>query len=445
MEVLLLVGTRPEAVKAAPVALALGGHAVLRSVIVHSGQHAGMVEQALEPFGLNHTEALDVNRGTGTQAELVAELLPALDELLTRRRPAAVIVQGDTTTTLAGALCAFWHGIPVVHLEAGLRTGDLAAPFPEEGNRQMVARIAALHLAPTEDAAAALRAEAVAERDIVVTGNTVVDAVLHIAAADRPAVDPSLAAVERDLADSGGRLVLVTVHRRESWGAPLDEVLGAVRTMVERHPDIRVVLPTHPNPAVGAQVRAALGGVERVSITGPLDYPDLVRALRLAALVVTDSGGIQEEAPSFGAPVLVARKVTERREAVRAGCAWLVGTDRESLLAGADRILGANLRVPADRNPFGDGAAARRVLTALERLLLPGSAQSADQLDVRVAQRGERGLRGVGGDGGGEAEQHRGLEPVAGRVDRGGPHAVVGRDADDVDLRDSLVPQPLRQ
>jgi len=365
VEVLLLVGTRPEAVKAAPVALALAEHPVLRPVIVHSGQHVGMVEQALAPFGLAPAEALAVTRGGGGQAELMAEVLPELEAVLARRRPAAVIVQGDTTTTLAGALCAFWQGIPVVHLEAGLRTGDLAAPFPEEGNRQMVARVAALHLAPTADAAAALRRESVPDRDIVVTGNTVVDAVLHIAAADRPAAHPALAAVEA----LPGRLVLVTVHRRESWGPPLNEVLCAVRTLVDRHPDINVVLPAHPNPAVRAQVQAVLGETDRVVITPPLDYPDLVRTLRRAALVITDSGGIQEEAPTFGVPVLVARDVTERREAVDAGCAWLVGTNGQMLLAHADHILRTGLRVPADSNPFGDGHAAARVREALDRLL----------------------------------------------------------------------------
>ncbi len=368
-EILFLIGTRPEAVKAAPVAMVMAKHHRLQPVIVHSGQHPGMVEQALRPFGLEPDEVVPVRRATGGQAELVACLLPELDTLLERRRPAAVVVQGDTTTTLAGALAAFWRGIPVVHLEAGLRTGDLTAPFPEEGNRQMVARIAALHLAPTAEAARALLAESVPANRIVVTGNTVVDAVKHIAAVGLPPTNPVLAKVERDLDAHDGRLVLVTVHRRESWGAPLDEVLRAVRDIAARHRDVRVLLPVHPNPDVRAQVCAALGGVDRVAITEPLDYPDLVRALRRSALVVTDSGGIQEEAPSFGVPVLVARDVTERMEAVIAGCAWLVGTDHDLVVDAADRILGENVRVPADRNPFGDGRAAARVCTAVDELV----------------------------------------------------------------------------
>jgi UDP-N-acetylglucosamine 2-epimerase (non-hydrolysing) len=368
-EVLLLVGTRPEAVKAAPVALSLAEHPRLSPAIVHSGQHVAMVEQALAPFGLRPDESLCYQRETGGQAELFAHLLPALDTLLARRRPAAVLVQGDTATALAGALTAFWRRIPVVHLEAGLRTGDLTAPFPEEANRQLVARVAALHLAPTPAAATALAEETLSGGPVVVTGNTVVDAALRIAALETPAANPDLIAVEQDLETHGGRLVLVTAHRRESWGTPLDEVLGAVATLAERHPDVRVLLPMHPNPAVRAQVVAALGANPQVTLTEPLAYPDLVRVLRRAALVLTDSGGIQEEAPSFGVPVLVLREVTERMEAVHAGCAWLVGTDRARILLAADEMLHTRLRIPVNRNPFGDGHAATRVCAAIADLL----------------------------------------------------------------------------
>lgn len=367
-EVLLLAGTRPEAVKVAPVAARLAD-AGCRPVIVHSGQHVGMVEQALAPFGLRPYERLSVNRGVGGQTELVSQLLPAFDEVLAHGRPEVVVVQGDTTTALAGALAAFWRRVPVAHLEAGLRTGDLHAPFPEEANRQMIARIAALHLAPTTAAAAALRQESVSSERIVITGNTVVDAVQQIAAADLPAANPRLAALERDLDASGARLVLMTAHRRESWGAPLAEALDAVSTLVNSHPDVRLLLPLHPNPAVRAQVIAVLGRNPQVVLTDPLSYPDLVRALRRASLVLTDSGGIQEEAPSFGVPVLVLREVTERMEAVSAGCAWLVGTDRTRILTEAERLLNTNLRVPAEQNPFGDGRAAERVCAALTRLM----------------------------------------------------------------------------
>ncbi|PRY35230.1 non-hydrolyzing UDP-N-acetylglucosamine 2-epimerase [Umezawaea tangerina] len=368
-EILLLAGTRPEAVKIAPVALALADHAVLRPFIVHSGQHADMVGQALEAFGLAPDATLEVPRAGGGQAELIAGLLPRFDRVLAERAPAAVVVQGDTATTLAGALAAFWRGIPVAHLEAGLRTGDLAGPFPEEGTRQMISRIASLHLAPTDEAASALSAERPPGSDIVVTGNTVVDAVLRVAAAGLPAKDPDLAALEEELDGTGGRLVLVTVHRRESWGAPLHRVLHAVRSIADRHPDIRILLPAHPNPVVRAQVREVLGGHRGIVITEPLDYSDLVRALVRAALVLTDSGGIQEEAPSFGVPVLVLRDSTERMAAVEAGSAWVVGTDPTRILAEAGWVLGSRLRLPLGRNPFGDGLAAGRVRAALERML----------------------------------------------------------------------------
>ncbi len=370
VDVMLLAGTRPEAVKLAPLALALADHPVLRPVVVHSGQHPGMVEQALEPFGLTADVWLDVPpRVTGGQAELVAGLLPALDDALRRHTPAALVVQGDTTTTLAGALAAFWLGIPVVHLEAGLRTHDLAAPFPEEGARQMVSRIAALHLAPTLGAAAALRSEGVARQQIAVTGNTVVDAVLEIAARDLPARDTALALLEMELAEAGERLVLVTSHRRESWGEPLERTLAAVQLIVAEHPDVQVLFPAHPNPQVRGQVEAALAGLPRVTVTDPLEYPDLVRALRLASLVLTDSGGIQEEAPTFGTPVVVLRDVTERAEVVAAGCAWLAGTETSRIADLAARLLNGELRPAQVGNPYGEGNAAILAVAAIEELL----------------------------------------------------------------------------
>ncbi|MDU0292170.1 non-hydrolyzing UDP-N-acetylglucosamine 2-epimerase [Saccharothrix longispora] len=389
-EVLLLAGTRPEAVKIAPVALALADHPVLRPVIVHGGQHAGVVDQALRAFGLRPDVELDVPRPTGGQAELVAGLLPELDRVLTTREPSAVLVQGGTTTALAGALAAFWRGVPVAHLDAGLRTGDLAGPFPEEGARQAIARLAALHLAPTDDAAAALVGEGLGDRAIVVTGSTAVDAVQRTAAADLPARDPRLALLEQVLDERSERLVLVTAHRRESWGEPLERVLRAVRAVADRHPDVRVLLPAHPNPAVRSAVVDVLGGHERIVVTGPLDHSDLVRALRRAALVLTDSGGVQEEAPSFGVPVLVLRDSTERTSAVDSGSAWLVGTDPVRILAEAGWVLGARLRLPVGRNPFGDGCAATRVRGALERLVGLPDGFSAAPLPVRVPVRDPR-------------------------------------------------------
>jgi UDP-N-acetylglucosamine 2-epimerase (non-hydrolysing) len=256
-----------------------------------------------------------------------------------------------------------------VHLEAGLRSGDLDSPFPEEANRRLVAQVAALHLAPTPLAAMNLLDENIATGDVLITGNTVVDATLAVAGRKLPFENPAVAAAR---AGSTNRLVVVTAHRRESWGAPLDRILSAVQTLVQRYADIDVILPSHPNPAVREQVEAALGGVERVTITDPLSYPDLSRLLSEAYLVLTDSGGIQEEAPSFGVPALVLREVTERVESLDAGCALLVGANTDLIVKEASVLLDSRLRrdaMTAGGNPYGDGLAARRTAQATAALL----------------------------------------------------------------------------
>lgn len=356
--------------KLAPVAMALSGHGVLRAVVVHSGQHDGVVERALAPFGLLVDAWLDIPPpSTDRKAELVAGLLPALDEVFRKFRPAALVVQGDTTTVLAGALAAFWAQIPVVHLEAGLHTRELATPFSEEGTRQMVTRIAALHLAPTSRAAAALRADGVPRQQITITGNTVVDAVNHITRRDLPARCPELALLEMEVKEAGQRLVLVISGQAESWGNPLNRTLSAVRRLVEQQDDVQVLFPVHPHPAMREQVVGALGDLTRVTVTEPLDYPDLMRALRLATLVLTDSGGIQEEALAFGTPVLLLGDSVERREALDAGYAWLVGTNPDVVYAAATDVLTGRRRVPKGENPYGDGKAADRAVIALEDLL----------------------------------------------------------------------------
>jgi UDP-N-acetylglucosamine 2-epimerase (non-hydrolysing) len=369
-EIHLIGGTRPEAVKLAPVALAIRAAGLLEPVLVASGQHPAMVNQALAAFELTPDVTLQVTRETGSQAELLTEMIRQLDELFAVRPPAAVIVQGDTTTSLAGALAAFWRRIPVVHLEAGLRSGDLESSFPEEANRRLVAQVAALHLAPTPLAAMNLLDEGVTTTDVLITGNTVVDATLAVAGRKLPFENPAVAAARAAAGDR--RLVLVTAHRRESWGAPLDRILSAVRTLVQRYADIDVVLPTHPNPAVRAQVEAILGGVDRVTVTDPLPYPDLSRLLSEAYLVLTDSGGIQEEAPSFGVPALVLRDVTERVESLHAGCARLVGADEDLIVKEAAALLddpGRRNAMTAGGNPYGDGLAAERTAQATAALL----------------------------------------------------------------------------
>mgnify|MGYP004486074853 CR=1 FL=1 len=382
-EVHLIGGTRPEAVKLAPVVLAFREAGLLTPVLVASGQHPAMVAQALAAFDLAPDVTLTVERGTGTQAELLTAMIRQLDELWAERAPAAVIVQGDTTTSLAGALAAFWRRIPVVHLEAGLRSGDLESPFPEEANRRLVAQVASLHLAPTPLAAMNLLDENVATQDVLIAGNTVVDAALAVAAHRRPYENPAVAAARE--AGRDRRLVVVTAHRRESWGAPLDRILDAVRVLVMRYPDIDVILPSHPNPAVRAQVEAGLRGLERVTVTDPLPYPDLARLLSEAYLVLTDSGGIQEEAPSFGVPALVLRDVTERVESLHAGCARLVGSDPATIVAAAAELLDSRVRrdaMTAGGNPYGDGLAASRTAQATAALL--GLAESPAPMPALV-------------------------------------------------------------
>ncbi|GII20974.1 non-hydrolyzing UDP-N-acetylglucosamine 2-epimerase [Planosporangium mesophilum] len=392
-EVHLIAGTRPEAIKLAPVAVAMRAAGRVTPVLVASGQHPTMVAQALEAFDLTPDVVLRVERVTGSQPELMTAMIAQLDALFAERKPAAVVVQGDTTTTLAGAMAAFWRHIPVVHLEAGLRSGDLESPFPEEANRRLVGQLARLHLAPTALAATNLLDESVPASQVFIAGNTVVDATLAVAARQLPFDDERL---ERAVA-AEGRLVLVTAHRRESWGEPLDRILGAVRTLIERYPDINVVLPSHPNPAVRAQVEAGLAGVERVTVTDPLPYQALSRLLSNAYLVLTDSGGIQEEAPSFGVPALVLREVTERVESLHAGCARLVGTDPDLIVTEACRLLDDEAlreEMTASGNPYGDGFAAVRTEHAVAAML--GLAADTPQPMPSLAVAGNAVTTGTG-------------------------------------------------
>lgn len=366
-EVHLIAGTHPEAVKLAPVALAMHAAGLLTPVLIATGQHPEMIMQSLAAFDLAPDVTLTVEPGVASQAELLTEMIKQFDTLWAERTPAAVIVPGDTG--LAGALAAFWHRIPIVHLEAGLRSSYLDSPFPEEANRRLVAQVATLHLAPTPLAAMNLLDEDIATSDVLITGTTVVDATLAVVGRKLPYSDAAVAAAR---SRSHNRLVLVTAHRRESWGAPLDRILAAVKILVHKYADIDVILPGHPNPAVRAQVEAALGGVERVTITDPLPYADLCRLLSEAYLVLTDSSGMQEQAPSLQVPALVLREVTERIEALHAGCGKLVGTDTEVLVREASALLNSGFRrdaMTAGGNPYGDGLAAGRTAQATAALL----------------------------------------------------------------------------
>lgn len=368
----IVVGTRPEAVKMAPLVAALRSFGLVRPVVVSTGQHPAMVAQALEAFGLRPDVSLGLDRRTGEQVELVSELAPALDRVLASDCSSAVVVQGDTTSALVGGLVAFWRKVPLVHLEAGLRSGDLAAPFPEEANRRLIGVVADLHLAPTRHAADALLREHVPAESVLLVGNTIVDAVLAIAADDTPFDDPRLSEVDELVAAGVADLMLVTAHRRESWGEPLDRVLAAVVQILDERPSMRCVLPAHANPAVRAQVDRALARHRHVVVTDPLPYASLCRLLARSAIVLSDSGGIQEEAPSFRVPVLVLRDVTERMEAVEGGWAQLVGTDPARIVAAAKDVLDGTYALPPGGNPFGDGTAAQRCAQAVAWMLRLG-------------------------------------------------------------------------
>ena len=358
--VLVVIGTRPEGIKLAPVVAALESErAAIETRVALTGQHSELLEQALEAFAVRVDWDLGIMREGQNLYDVVRACLDGLAPVMAEFRPDLVVLEGDTASVFTGALVAFFERTRVAHVEAGLRSHDKWQPYPEEIFRRLTGIVTDLHLAPTTDARANLLAEGVPEASVYVTGNTVVDAVRQIAARERPIRNAALAYA---LA-GGGHLVLVTAHRRESFGEPLREAFGALRELVERYPNVRIVYPVHPNPNVRLAARELLGDSDRILLTEPLDYPDLLAALRHATLVLTDSGGIQEEAPSFGTPVLVMREVTERPEGVRAGIAKLVGTDRGRILAAAGEVLdrGDGGRIAESANPYGDGRAGERI------------------------------------------------------------------------------------
>jgi UDP-N-acetylglucosamine 2-epimerase (non-hydrolysing) len=375
-EVHLVAGARAEAVKFAPVVTAMRDAGLLRPVLVADGRHPALVDRTLAAFGLATDVTLRAERAS--RGEVLTEMIGRLGELWAGRTPAAVLVQGNTITSLAGALAAHWHRIPLVHLDAGLRPGDLDSPFPKDSDRRLVAQLAALHLAPTPLAAINLLDEHIATRDVLVTGNTAVDATLAMAARRLPYENTSVAVAPN-------RLVVVSVQRGESGSEPLDRILGAVLDLVATYSDLTVIVSTRSDPVVRRQVDAALGGVERIIVTGPLAYPDLSRLLTEAYLVLTDSGGIQQEAPSFGVPVLVLRDGIEGVESLDAGGARLVGSDTDRIVGEASLLLDSQLRrdaMTAGGNPYGDGLAGRRTAQAVAALL--GLAERPEPMPARA-------------------------------------------------------------
>jgi UDP-N-acetylglucosamine 2-epimerase (non-hydrolysing) len=358
--VLVVIGTRPEGIKLAPVVEALRREPGVETRVALTGQHTDLLDQVLDVFRLHVDWDLGIMREGQDLYDVAAGCLNGLRDVYREFRPDLVLVQGDTATVFFGGLVAFFERTRVGHVEAGLRSGDKWRPYPEEVFRRLTGVVTDLHFSPTAEARQNLLAEGVDPARVYLTGNTVVDALGEVAARNPDVGDPAL----REVLAEGKRLVLVTAHRRESFGAPLREAFGAIRELADRHEDLVVLYPVHPNPNVVGPARELLSGHPRIRLTAPLGYLDLVQALRHATLALTDSGGIQEEAPTFGTPVLVLREVTERPEGVRAGVARLVGTDRERILQSAEEILGdaaARERMGAARNPYGDGRAAERI------------------------------------------------------------------------------------
>ncbi|MFB3883382.1 MAG: non-hydrolyzing UDP-N-acetylglucosamine 2-epimerase [Armatimonadota bacterium] len=363
LKAMVVLGTRPEVVKLAPVALELRRHPEqFRVTLVGTGQHRELVPQHLKLFRLQLDADLKVMKRRQTLADVTARTIQRLDALLVTDRPDVVVVEGDTTAVLAAGLAAFYRRIPVAHVEAGLRSGDPYNPFPEEMNRRLVGGLAQVHLAPTAAAKANLLKENAPADRVFVTGNTTIDALLF-AAKQRPARPALPASVLR-----GRRLVLVTAHRRESWDAGIRQICLALADIADRFPDVLIVYAVHPNPLIREQAEAVLAGRDRVHLIPPPGYVEFVDLMRRSYLILTDSGGVQEEAPSLKRPVLVMRKTTERTEGVEAGCSRLVGTDRRRIVQETVRLL-TDLRayrsMIASGNPYGDGKASARIRQAL--------------------------------------------------------------------------------
>lgn len=368
-KILVVYGTRPEAIKMAPVIRALSSQPNLQPVVAVTGQHREMLDQVNTLFGIEPSHDLDIIQRRQSLEDITSRVLLRLGPVLDEEQPDAVLVQGDTTTCAAAALSAFYRKLPVIHLEAGLRTGDAYDPYPEEMNRRLTAQLTALHLAPTSTSRRNLLAEGVDPGSVAVTGNTVIDALHFIVAQDIPYQTPSLGET------MSGRLVLVTTHRRESWGAPMERTGRALRRLSQAFPDVGFILPAHLNPIVRETLLRYISGRANILVTDPLPYSDFARLMQQCELVLTDSGGVQEEAPSLGKPVLVLRDTTERPEAVTAGTVRVIGTDEDRIVKEVSHLLSDSAaydQMARAVNPYGDGLAAVRCIQAIRHLFGEG-------------------------------------------------------------------------
>lgn len=371
MKVAIVLGTRPEAIKLSPVILAMRDDPFFDCRVISTGQHREMLDQVLDVFGIKPDVELSLMCPNQTLASLTAKAIESLDKTFAAEIPDVVMVQGDTTTVLAGALSAFYHHIPVAHVEAGLRTWNLEAPWPEEANRQMVTRLTKWHFAPTEGNKRNLLDEGVCEQSIYVTGNTVIDA-LNIGLEKANGIDTDKILMRRDACSLSRRMVLVTGHRRENFGEGFEDICYAIVELAEKYPDVDFVYPVHLNPNVRKPVEEILAkrSEKNVYLIEPQSYLPFVALMNRAYLVLTDSGGVQEEAPGLGKPVLVMRDATERPEAVDAGTVKLVGAHRDRIVAGVSELLDnadVYARMSQAVNPYGDGHATMRILYALKR------------------------------------------------------------------------------
>ena len=377
IKVMTVFGTRPEAIKMAPVVLELQKHADrIQTIVAVTAQHRQMLDQVLDLFQITPDYDLDIMSQGQTLYDITTKSLMGLKDVLAKEKPDLVLVHGDTTTTFAGALASYYQQVPVGHVEAGLRTGDIYSPFPEEMNRKLTGAIAAIHFAPTATAKANLLKENVNPSHIYVTGNTVIDALMTTVAGDYDFGDDL-----KDVDFQNHRVILLTTHRRENLGEPMRHIYKALRRIIEEIPDTEIVFPVHRNPLVRKVVEEELAGVDRIHLIDPMEYEPFANLMSLSSLVLTDSGGIQEEAPSLGKPVLVLRNTTERPEAVEAGTVRLIGTDNDVVYAETKRLLTDQAAYDAMSNavnPYGDGKASQRIVQAILHAFAGEEAVPAD-------------------------------------------------------------------
>jgi UDP-N-acetylglucosamine 2-epimerase (non-hydrolysing) len=365
LSICITLGTRPEAIKLAPVIQQFRRFPECQTQVILTGQHQEMVTQVMELFDLQADRNLKIMQPQQTLTEITCRSLQGLETILQEINPQIVLVQGDTTTAFAATLAAFYQKIPVGHVEAGLRTDNLYNPYPEEANRRLISQLTQLHFAPTKLAVENLRYSGVTG-EIHLTGNTVIDALLTVA---KQQPECAIHGLDWD----NYRVLLATVHRRENWGEPLQDIVAGFRLILDKFPDTALLLPLHRNPTVREPIQAALGNHSRVFLTEPLDYAQLVGAIQRCYLLLTDSGGLQEEAPSLGKPVLVLRETTERPEAIDAGTAQLIGTNPTQIFLAASQLLSkkeAYQKMTNAINPFGDGKAAERIVQIVKHYLV---------------------------------------------------------------------------